>query len=106
MAKEIKRVEELTDVMMDFLNGVVEHNTDVYSDAIKTLKDRYELTEEQEAAVRIVLFYLEQFALVPGEEKANYIVGVSTNLLFHVIAGDYGIINRRVLGDMKNTDNK
>ena len=102
MAKEIKRVEELTDVMMDFLNGVVGHNTDVCSDTIKTLKDRYELTEEQEAAVRIVLFYLEQLALVPGEEKAHYIVGVSTNLLFHVIAGDYGIINRRVLGDIKS----
>lgn len=101
MAKDIKKVEELADVMADFMNGVTNGERGAYENAISTLKHRYELNKEQEVMVRISLTGLEQLANhVDDNFNMDGFVGMNCNVLFWVIAGDYDIINRRVLADI------
>ena len=101
MAKNIKKVEELADVMADFMNGVMSGEKGAYEKAISTLKHRYELNKEQEAMVRISLTGLEQLANHADDDfDLKGFVGLNCNVLFWVIAGDYDIINRRVLADV------
>ena len=101
MAKEIKKVEELADVMADFMNGVMSGKKGTFENAISTLKHRYELNKEQEAMVRISLTGLEQLANHADDDfNLDGFVGLSCNVLLWVIAGDYDIINHRVLVDI------
>lgn len=101
MKKDIEKVEELADVMADFMNGVMNGEKGAFENAISTLKHRYELNKEQEAAVRISLIGLEQLANhANGDFNLDGFVGLNCNVLFWVIAGDYDIINRRVLADV------
>lgn len=101
MAKNITKVKELADVMADFMNGVTSGEKGAYENAISTLKHRYELNKEQEAMVRISLTGLEQLANHADDDfNLDGFVGLSCNVLFWVIAGDYDIINRRVLTDI------
>ena len=101
MAKNIKKVEELADVMADFMNGVMNGERGAFEKAISTLKHRYELNKEQEAMVRISLTGLEQLANHADDDfDLKGFVGLNCNVLFWVIAGDYDIINRRVLAEV------
>jgi hypothetical protein len=101
MAKDIKKVEELADVMADFMNGVTSGEKGAFENAISTLKHRYELSKEQEAMVRISLIGLEQLTNHADDGfNLDGFVGLNCNVLFWVIAGDYDIINRRVLADI------
>ena len=101
MKKNIKKVEELADVMADFMNGVMGGEKSAFEKAISTLKHRYELNKEQEAMVRISLTGLEQLANHADDDfNLDGFVGLNCNVLFWVIAGDYDIINRRVLADV------
>jgi len=101
MTKNIKKVEELADVIADFMNGVSNGEKGAFEKAISTLKHRYELNKEQEAMLRISLTGLEQMANhVDDNFNLKGFVGLNCNVLFWVIAGDYDIINRRVLADI------
>lgn len=101
MKKNIKKVEELADVMADFMNGVMGGEKGAFENAISTLKHRYELNKEQEAMVRISLAGLEQLANHADDDfNLDGFVGLNCNVLFWVIAGDYNIINRRVLANV------
>ena len=101
MKKNIKKVEELADVMADFMNGVMNGEKGAFENAISALKHRYELNKEQEAMVRISLTGLEQLANHADDDfNLDGFVGLNCNVLFWVIAGDYDIINRRVLADI------
>jgi hypothetical protein len=101
MKKDIEKVEELADVMADFMNGVMSGEKGVFEKAISTLKHRYELSKEQEVMVRISLIGLEQLANHADDDfDLDGFVGLNCNMLFWVIAGDYDIINRRVLADI------
>ena len=101
MAKDIKKVEELAGVMADFMNGVMSGEKGAFENAISTLKHRYELNKEQEAMLRISLTGVEQLANHADDDfDLKGFVGLNCNVLFWVIAGDYDIINRRVLADI------
>ena len=101
MAKDIEKVEELADVMADFMNGVMDGEKGTFENAISTLKHRYELNKEQEAMVRISLTGLEQLTNHASDDfDVDGFVGLNCNVLFWVIAGDYDIINHRVLADV------
>ena len=101
MAKEIFKVEEVAEVMADFMNGVMNGEKGAYENAVGTLKTRYELSEEQETMVRIALSHLEMLAPhVSDDFDLKGFVGLECNVLFHVIGEDFGILNRRVLGDV------
>lgn len=101
MKKNIKKVEELADVMADFMNGVMGGEKGAFEKAVSTLKHRYELNKEQEAILRISLTGLEQLANHADDDfDLKGFVGLNCNVLFWVIAGDYDIINRRVLADV------
>ena len=101
MEKNINKVEELADVMADFMNGVMNGEKGAFEKAISTLKHRYELSKEQEAMVRISLTGVEQMANHADDDfDLDGFVGLNCNVLFWVIAGDYDIINRRVLANI------
>jgi hypothetical protein len=51
--------------------------------------------------VRIALSHLEMLAPhVSDDFDLKGFVGLECNVLFHVIGEDFGILNRRVLGDV------
>lgn len=101
MAKKIERVEEVCGVMADFMNGVMNGKKGAFENAVGTLKQTYGLKPEQEAMVRITLTHLEQLANHADEDfNLDGFVGMNCNVMFWVIAGDYDIINRRVLADI------
>ena len=47
MAKEIFKVEEVAEVMANFMNGVMNGEKGAYENAVGTLKTRYELSRNR-----------------------------------------------------------
>ena len=85
-------------ILADFMNGVMSGNENAYEQAVRRSKAEFELTAEREAAVRITLTHLEMMTQHCNEDfDLKGFVGLEVNVLFWTIAGDWDILNRRIL---------
>ena len=90
--------DQVAALLADFMNGVQAGDTKIYEQTVQAMKSAYDLDAAQETAVRVALTHLELMAqhATPDFDLKGF-VGLECNVIFWIIAGDYDILNRRIL---------
>ena len=90
--------DQVVSFLADFMNGVQADDTKIYEQTVQAMKSAYDLDAAQEVAIRVALTHLELMAqhVTPDFDLKGF-VGLECNVIFWIIAGDYDILNRRIL---------
>ena len=79
--------KEVISIMTDFLNRTIEGEENI-GDTTDRLARKFALTQEQRAAVKIVLGNLSMVNTAYGELKDGFI-GIAINLITHIVLRDW-----------------
>lgn len=98
--KTKEQIQEIVaGIMADFMNNFDEPWQ--YENTVNDFAFKFNLSEEQEASIRIALSHLEQLALYCTEDfNLSGFVGLECDIITSVIARDWSDINNNILSDV------
>jgi len=79
--------KEVISIMTDFLNRTIDGETNV-DDTTDRLAKKFALTQEQRAAAKIALSYMDMVHHTLGDWPEGY-VGITINLITHIVLKDW-----------------
>lgn len=91
-------MNEVAKHIAEFMNGVMDDDMRIVTTTTETMKKKFALSIEQEAAVKISLVHLELLAnQMENQEALRHFVGLEVNILTDVIMKNWhGLVNERL----------
>ncbi len=98
MKTNIPTIDDISKLLSEFVDSVRADDKTQYERTIQVLKSKYELSPEEEAAIRIALSHVELLVKHSKESfNLSNLLYVERDIVFWLIAGDWDILNRRIL---------
>lgn len=91
-------MNEVAGHLAEFMNGVMDGDKQIVTTTTEAMKNKFALTIEQEAAVKIALVHLELLAnQIENMEALKHFVGLEVNILTDVVMKNWhGLVNDRL----------